>query len=130
MKPAIAEARRTLPQFWAKVDSHPSGFNQPLVKVGFPTQHGGIEFFWMAVEDYSATTVRGILLNDPDDVPSVRAGQEFTLPTIRIVDWSYLRGGKYFGQFTTRILLRTADAKRQREEGGSLSPTPLEPGVH
>jgi uncharacterized protein YegJ (DUF2314 family) len=128
MIPAIAQARETLPQFWAKVDAPKSGISEAAIKVGFPTQHGGVEFLWLEVERHGSAAVFGRILNEPEDAPSVHAGQEISVPNTRIIDWTYNKGGKYFGQFTTRVLLKTADEATRRQE--NLAPTPVEPKSH
>jgi uncharacterized protein YegJ (DUF2314 family) len=129
LNPAIAEARKTLPRFWVKVDTRPPGFSEPSVKVGFPTQHGGIEFLWISVEGHSAVEAWGQILNQPEDVPSVHEGQEVRVRNSKITDWSYVKGGKIFGQFTTRVLNKT-DERMRRETSPYLAPTALEPGAN
>jgi len=127
LNPAIAEARKTLPLFWVKVDTRPSGFSEPSIKVGFPTQHGGIEFLWISVERHTAVEAWGEVLNRPEDLPNVHEGQQVRVPNSKITDWSYVKGGKMFGQFTTRVLNKM-DERMRRETSPYLAPTPLEPG--
>jgi uncharacterized protein YegJ (DUF2314 family) len=130
MDPAFAKARETLPLFWSKVDAGDPAITERLVKVGYPTTHGGIEYLWMDVLSHNAIAINGRLVNEPEDVPGVHSGQDVTIEPSKVADWSYSKGGKYFGQFTTRVLLEHSDPKTRREEGDRLAPTPLEPGDH
>ena len=127
---ASTTAKDTLPVFWAKFDARPADVRESLVKVGYPTRHGGIEYLWMDVASHSGSTVQGRLANEPEDVAGVHAGQDVSVETSKIVDWSYRKGGLYYGQFTTRVLLEKADAKTRREQFETLAPTPLEPENH
>jgi uncharacterized protein YegJ (DUF2314 family) len=127
---AIQAARAALPIFWAKVDAHEPDVTETLVKVGYPTGHGGIEYLWMDVASHDASNVRGRILNEPEDVAGVHAGQDVALAQSTIGDWAYRKAGKYYGQFTTRVLLETADSATRREQSADLAPTPLEPTAH
>ena len=69
----------------------------------------------------------GEVLNRPEDLPNVHEGQQVRVPNSKITDWSYVKGGKMFGQFTTRVLNKM-DERMRRETSPYLAPTPLEPG--
>jgi uncharacterized protein YegJ (DUF2314 family) len=126
MEAAMDQAQATLPQFWARVDGHPTELRDPAVKVGYPTAHGGYEFLWVYVEDHQPSEIHGEIANEPEDVPGVHAGQQAAFPARKIVDWTYLKGDVYYGQYTTRVMLQRADAKTRAEEGARLSSAPLE----
>jgi uncharacterized protein YegJ (DUF2314 family) len=81
------------------------------------------------VEGHSAVEAWGQILNQPEDVPSVHEGQEVRVRNSKITDWSYVKGGKIFGQFTTRVLNKT-DERMRRETSPYLAPTALEPGAN
>lgn len=98
-----------------------------MVKVGYPTAHGGMEYLWMEVESHRGDAVTGRIVNAPEDVPEVREGERVVVDVVKVVDWAYFKGKKSFGQFTTRVLLVGADEARQHEFGADLlAPTPIE----
>lgn len=126
MDAATAQARASLPTFWAIVSNNPA-IEERSVKVGYPTRHGGIEYLWVDVMDRHGQQISGRILNEPEDVVDVRVGQAVTVQERDVVDWSYRKtGGRYFGQFTTREVLRHTDKATSQEEGARLSRTPLE----
>lgn len=127
MEGAIKAGKDSLPTFWRKIDSGDPAIEEAMVKVGYPTAHGGTEYLWMALESHSAEAVTGVLVNEPEDVPGVHEGQRATVELSRVADWAYFKGGKSFGQFTTRMLLDVADENQRAEIAESLAPTPLEP---
>ena len=130
MLPAIKAATETLPVFWAVVDAQDPAVTERLVKVGYPTRHGGVEYLWMDVAGHNPTRVRGRVANAPEDVSDVHAGDNVSVEISKIADWAYRKNGKYFGQFTTRVMLEQVDAKTRAEESQDLAPTPLEPTSH
>jgi uncharacterized protein YegJ (DUF2314 family) len=130
MLAAMTSAREALPVFWAKVDARDPNISETLVKVGYPTRHDGVEYLWMAVQSHDASVVRGRLLNEPEDVAGVHADDAASVDVSKIADWAYRKDGKYYGQFTTRVMLESVDAKTRQEQSESLAPTPLEPTSH
>ena len=127
MEAAIGEAKRTLPRFWPMADSSDRDITDRVVKVGYRTAHGGVEYLWIYVESHSDRAVHGKIANEPEDVPTIRKGQLVTADISEVVDWGYCRGARCFGQFTTRVVLESADDATRRAIGAELSPTPLEP---
>ena len=126
--PSIEQARATLPIFWKHLTKDP-GVEHALLKISFPTAHGGVELLWMGLTGWDAKALRGEIVNEPEDVPNIHAGQayELTDPSA-ITDWSYIKGGKSYGEFTTRVMLKFADEATRKEQLEALSATPLEPG--
>ena len=127
MAEAMKSAQASLPVFWKRIDSGDPDVTSPMVKVGYPTAHGGVEYLWMEVEAHSGDTVTGRIANTPEDVPDVHEGERVVVDLVKIIDWAYFKNEKSFGQFTTRVLLVGADAEKQREFGGDLlAPNPIE----
>lgn len=121
-------AHETLPKFWVLVDARPAGFEDPTVKVGYPTRHGGVEFLWIGVDAHKGSTVRGEVLNTPEDVADVHAGQKVSFRISQVVDWGYFRGGVGYGQYTTRVVLKRMPPADRWEQGRHLAPAIVEPG--
>ena len=117
LDPAMAQGKATLPVFWRHLDGD-SGITDAAVKVGFRTQHGGTEYIWVALDSHSSG-------NEPEDVPSLHAGQPYVGKVSDIVDWGYTKNDKQYGQYTTRALAKQGEFK---DEARDLAPTALEPG--
>lgn len=128
MNASVDEARATLPIFWKHLEQDRE-VRHFLIKVAFPTSHGGVEHLWIGLTSTDEKALHGEILNEPEDVPNVHAGQpyEITEPS-KISDWSYEKAGKFYGQFTTRAMLKAMDEKGRAEQLEVLAPTPLEPG--
>nr|WP_249778231.1 DUF2314 domain-containing protein [Phenylobacterium glaciei] len=130
MKAATAESLRSLPDFWAKFDAHEPTRTNFYVKVGLPTDHGGVEHVWVEVLSHSGAMIMGRLDNDPEDVRAMKAGAEFRVDPARISDWMYAKDEKFYGAFTTRAMAPRISAAQRKEAEALLAPTPLEPSVH
>jgi uncharacterized protein YegJ (DUF2314 family) len=76
-----------------------------LVKGPFHRAHGGIEWMWVEVLRWEGSTIHGVLENDPDDVPELKAGARVDVREESIFD--YIRvdvdGGKE-GNETGRLI--------------------------
>lgn len=125
---AKAEAQATLPIFWRHF-AEDRGVEHALVKIGFPTAHGGLEYLWLAITEFTDKGVRGEIVNEPEDVPNIHDGQSYEARISEIIDWAYIKGGKSYGQFTTRALL-ARDPNAFGSDVQDLAATPLEPGDH
>ncbi|MFC3069696.1 DUF2314 domain-containing protein [Phenylobacterium soli] len=127
MLAAESQAKQTLPVFWRRVKSGDPQIDLALLKIGFPAPREGTEYLWLAVGPDSDADHRGEVLNEPEAAEGVRAGQIVTFDPARIGDWSYRKAGKYYGQYTTRVMIKRTDPQTAREEAADLSPMPLEP---
>ena len=125
---AIVQARRYLPQFWAKFDQQPAGVDFYTVKVAFPTSGGGAEHIWVDVISHQGDVIVGKIDNDPEYRKDLKIGQIVDVKAADISDWSYRRDGKLFGHFTTRVLLKHVSPAEAEETRQMLAPTPLESG--
>lgn len=128
MNAAIAEARQTMPSFWAAYDSDPDVRANAMIKVGLPTDGDGQEHIWTKEITREGGVVRGRLANEPVYLPGMALGSEVVIEPERISDWSYTRGGKLWGSYTTRVMLRELSKAEADEMRAMLSPTPLEGG--
>ena len=128
MNSAMAQARKTLPTFWTKVDAQDPAVSNPVIRVGLPNTHGSLEHIWMTVDSHSGLSVRGRLVNAPVDLPKLHIRDDVTVQTSQISDWAYTKAGKQFGYFTLRATIDRSTPDERRELGQGLAPTPLEPG--
>lgn len=78
-----------------------------LVKAPFPTAAGSIEWMWVEVRAWDETTLRGALVNEPDDVPSLRVGSVVDVAQDEVADYFFTRSdGTREGGRSDEILTR------------------------
>ncbi|HEY9219165.1 MAG TPA: DUF2314 domain-containing protein [Phenylobacterium sp.] len=125
MNSAIAQARSSLPQFWAKFDARPAGYSDFQVKPGLASVDDyGTEFIWVDVVERRGDQVIGRLANDPFHLGAdMKLGSEVSFKPELISDWGYSKGDVLYGHYTSRVLI-TRERDNPAEYG--LSPTPLE----
>lgn len=124
---AIAQAKQTLPAFWAAYDGQEPGASHYQVKAAMRTAHGGVEHIWVDVLSHSGLAVRGALANDPEDLGALKYGSSVAVDEKIISDWLYEKGGKVYGGYTIRALLDRASPDERKRVEAQLAPTPLEP---
>lgn len=72
-----------------------------LVKVGFPTPVGGLEYLWVQVVRTAENTYFGILANAPLKVTGLQRGDDVTFANEEVVDWVlHVEGEASRGGFT------------------------------
>lgn len=110
MKQAIIEARGSLDLFFAKQDEIGDHFGEFALKVGLPTKANGVEHIWVVNPSEENGKITGFLNNEPYDLVDGYAYTdkvEFTRDDV--TDWTYFEGDKYYGHFTTRLLIQDYD---------------------
>ncbi len=126
METAVAEARRTLPLFWSMYETDREMRAAAKLKVGFPTPGGGREHMWLHDIRRTNGVITGVLENIPDAPMSIRKGDTVTIDAVEISDWGYARGGRLYGNFTTRAMLKYLDPGIVEQLRALLSDRPLE----
>ncbi len=122
MNAAIAQARATLPTFWAACEAPKPSETGHSLKVRFPNSGNDGEHIWMAdVKKIADGRYSGRFANAPRYLPGKRAGDVTEFKQADISDWMFMRNGKIVGGETIRPLLKTlpkadADALRARME--------------
>jgi uncharacterized protein YegJ (DUF2314 family) len=106
MAAAITKARKSLPDFWKKVQTPANGEDGFSLKVKIKDKNGS-EHFWITDIKRQNETVSGVINNDPEIVQSVKMGQRVTVPEADISDWMYMRSGKIYGNETIHALYKT-----------------------
>jgi uncharacterized protein YegJ (DUF2314 family) len=112
LREAALNARRTFRYFWREV----SWENQRIVpaldlaavKLAFsdPDHPDGVEYMWVSEVAFDGKSVKGELLNDPNKLKSVRAGDLVEQPLGRLFDWIYALDGTAHGAFSVNVLRR------------------------
>ncbi|WP_124540874.1 DUF2314 domain-containing protein [Piscinibacter terrae] len=84
-----------------------------LVKAPFKTPDGGQEWMWVEVTAWEGEVIRGLLKNEPVQIPSLHAGQMVKVNQQEVFDYLRRDGkGREEGNETSKILQRMQDAKR------------------
>lgn len=84
------------------------------VKAPFKTQGGGNEWMWVEVTKWKGNEIEGVLENDPEDVPGLRAGQKVKVRQQDIFDYLRHFADKRTEGNTTGDIIR----KMTKDEGG------------
>lgn len=101
---ARARVVRVLKPRWR--DGAPYG-EQLLVKAPFKTTSGGNEWMWVEVIDWQANKVRGVLQNQPYDVPDLAPGARVVVDEADIFDYLWRKAdGTVEGNETGEIIRR------------------------
>ena len=114
MVAAIAEARKTLPQFWQVFEKRERGESKFALKVRI-TDKKGTEHFWASDIERRDGKMIGTINNDPNIVASVKLGDRIEIPEADISDWLYMRDGKMVGNRTLKPLFKSMPAAEVKQ---------------
>lgn len=127
MQAAYQQARATFRYFWREVAWERRRIVPALdlacVKAPFSDgeveapEEGNpqVEHMWLGEVDFDGRNVRGVLLNAPNWLKTVKAGDSACIPLGEISDWMYAISGEVFGAYTVN-LLRSRMGQRERQE--------------
>jgi uncharacterized protein YegJ (DUF2314 family) len=110
MNAANAKARETLPQFWQTFEHPEHGESDFSLKLKI-TDSNGTEHFWLTEIERKDGKTLGTINNDAEIVRSVKLGDRIPIPEADISDWMFMRDGKMFGSYTTRVLMKRMPAE-------------------
>ena len=105
MAQAVGEARQRWSEFLHFfAESGPADADKFIVKAEF-REGSKCEYMWLSVTAASATSVSGILMNDPHELMNIHRGASVTLEVNRLNDWIYRdQDGEHVGGFTLDVL--------------------------
>ena len=127
MQRAYEQARATFRYFWREVawESRRIVKGLDLASVKAPFSDGGgdtrkegepeVEQMWLGEVDFDGQFMSGVLLNSPNWIKSVKAGDPARMPLDEITDWMYALGGEVYGAYTVNLMRSRMD-KRARKE--------------
>lgn len=122
MKRASAEARKTFKYFWRELTWEYRrilpAFDLAAVKAAFndagaPADH--TEHMWLNEVSFDGDALHATLVNQPNRVRSVKAGDSVTLKLDEIEDWLLGAHGKAFGGFTIHLIRQGMKPKARAE---------------
>jgi len=104
---ASENARKKLPALRKAFNSglQPGEFIE--LKAPFKTPDGGNEWMWVEVLNWDSTSIKGLLKNEPFNIPNLKAGATVVVDQADIFD--YIRkfpGGKVEGNETSELIRR------------------------
>jgi uncharacterized protein YegJ (DUF2314 family) len=124
---AYEAARATFRYFWREVawDRHRiiPALELACVKAPFsdgppsddPPDHPEVEHMWIDDVEFDGEQITGVLLNEPNWLTSVSAGDTVSVPLEEISDWMYSLLGDVYGAHTVN-LIRSRMGARERKE--------------
>ena len=74
-----------------------------------------VEHMWIGEVDFDGQYVQGELLNNPNWLTSVKAGDAARIPLGEISDWMYAIGGEVYGAYTVNLMRSRMGARELRE---------------
>lgn len=103
---ASARAREKIPELRKLVAAGLHAGERMMVKIGFPAGDGSKEYMWVEVSRWTDSgTVHGLLMNEPRDVRSLKAGQRVTVQETDVYDYVRVHpDGRTEGNETGKIL--------------------------
>jgi uncharacterized protein YegJ (DUF2314 family) len=73
-----------------------------------------VEHMWLSNIEFDGEVISATLLNSPNEVTSVKEGDQITLQKDQIEDWMYVIDGRVYGGFTIQVLrARMSSAERR-----------------
>jgi len=101
------EARAKLPQIRQRFNAANNGISSLSVKAPFEGPAGGVEYMWVEVLEWKGKQIRGILENNPRDIPGLKAGAKVDVSMDTLFDYSIRNDdGTTEGDKTTGILMQ------------------------
>jgi uncharacterized protein YegJ (DUF2314 family) len=124
MAEASKAARRTFGFFWRELSWESRrivpGLSVSAVKHGFRTDPGSsteVEYMWVSDVQFDGATISGALLNQPNHVRGMNAGDPVSFPRDALADWLYAMHDDAFGGFTIQVMRAAMNpAERQAHD--------------
>ncbi len=106
---AYVKAQETFPYFWRELSWEYRriipALEMACVKVAFSKEDSNdSEFMWVNEIDFDGKFVSGVLINEPQYILRIKAGDNVHVPLTQVVDWLFVLQGKNYGGFTIQVL--------------------------
>ncbi len=103
MQRAVAHARGSFGFFLAALRAKKPGDRSFEIKTAFSDDRH-VEHLWVGNLRFDGQNFQGQIDNAPHDIDSVHLGQSVTIAPRKATDWMFVKNGKLFGGYTTRVL--------------------------
>jgi len=114
---ASRNARAHLPELYSRFNEGLKPGELILVKAPFKTRTGGNEWMWVEISHWKNKGIRGVLENDPELVPDLRAGEVVEIREEDVFDYIHkYADGREEGNTTGELI--------EKMEKESISPSP------
>jgi uncharacterized protein YegJ (DUF2314 family) len=122
MEQAVARAVGSFKYLWRELTWEyrriVPGLELSAIKAAFKDGEDGlddaVEHMWLSDIEFDGDVISATLINSPNDVTSVRKGDQITLRKDQIEDWMYVIEGRVYGGFTVQVLrARMSSAERR-----------------
>jgi uncharacterized protein YegJ (DUF2314 family) len=127
MQAAIAEARRTVPDFATRVLTPAPGQTYAAVKVAL-REGEAVEHVWISDLAFDGESFRGRLGNTPVDLRRWSIGDTVRVSRDSVSDWMLVDADTVYGGYSVHVLrARMSPTEREafdREQGLVFPPTP------
>ena len=123
MLDAYKKARDTFKYFWREIwwerRRIVPGLNFACVKVlfcqGLDSESLIEEHMWINNIDFDGVSVKGVLINQPQELTNVKTGDTVEVPVCEITDWMFAINGKAYGGFTVQAMRAEMDKKARKQ---------------
>ena len=115
MNKAIAEAKKTVPEFYNALESGNPDYDAFGIKMRFNTSDSGGEHIWINGLFKKDGEYFGVVDNLPEFTKEVEQGDTIKIDKNQLSDWMYLDKNKLKGGYTIR-LLRDRMSEEERTE--------------
>jgi uncharacterized protein YegJ (DUF2314 family) len=99
------------------------------VKAPFGTPDGGTEWMWVEVTSWKNNEIKGLLQNDPSNVPNLHSGQVVDVRQEEVFDYIRQYADKQTEGNTTGDIIRKMDEDHHRTANSSVPPAVTPCGV-
>lgn len=121
MRQAVARAQETFKYFWRELywENHRiiPALDLAMVKAPFAEHIDGedvTEHMWLNEIHFDGHLIHGTLVNSPNHLRQIQAGERLALPVSEISDWMFVCEGKTYGGFTVQAMrAQMSDAERR-----------------
>ncbi|WP_299925524.1 DUF2314 domain-containing protein [uncultured Pelagimonas sp.] len=127
---AWAAARATLPTAIGALEKRNGWFSPSLAfKVALPVDHDAqVEMLWVDKIRRQGNVFKARLASHPHHMPGKRMGHSVEFFYDQIADWAVQAvDGRYYGYYTTRVLLKSMEPERAAKYRALLVENPLPP---
>ncbi|MDH5178655.1 MAG: DUF2314 domain-containing protein [Gammaproteobacteria bacterium] len=108
---ASARAKAKLPALRQDFNNKLQPGEYIMLKAPFATHDGSNEWMWVEVFEWQGETIKGILKNEPFNVPGLKAGAEVTINQGDVFDYiRYYPDGRAEGNETGELIRKLSDS--------------------